>query len=101
MHPAENRGITQLPVAVWHDVIDEPKFSEALLDRQIQNVYRLELGDHSMRRATYDPTEKFNEGRPAEHQNPCLHGNDPQVSGYFGIRNPLDPYANRDNSWQL
>ncbi len=56
---------SQLPVTAWHDVIDEPTFADAILDRLVHNAYRLELDGHSMRRATDDHTEKVDEGRPA------------------------------------
>lgn len=43
---------SQLPVAAWHDVIDEPTFADAILDRLVHNAYRLELDGHSMRRSS-------------------------------------------------
>jgi len=55
---------SQLPVTAWHDVIDEPTFADAILDRLVHNAYRLELDGHSMRRST-DPIEKVDEGLPA------------------------------------
>ena len=55
---------SQLPVTAWHDVIDEPTFADAILDRLVHNAYRFELDGHSMRRST-DPTEKVDEGCPA------------------------------------
>ena len=56
---------SQLPVTAWHDVIDEPTFADAILDRLVHNAYRLELDGHSMRRTTDGPTKKVDEGRPA------------------------------------
>lgn len=55
---------SQLPVTAWHDVIDEPTFADAILDRLVHNAYRLELDGHSMRRST-GPTENGDEGRLA------------------------------------
>ena len=55
---------SQLPVTAWHDVIDEPTFADAILDRLVHNTHRLELDGHSMRRST-DPIEKVDEGLPA------------------------------------
>lgn len=55
---------SQLPVTAWHDVIDEPTFADAILDRLVHNAYRLELDGHSMRRST-DATEKVDEGPTA------------------------------------
>lgn len=42
---------SQLPVDAWHDVIDEPTFADAILDRLVHNTYRLELDGHSMRKS--------------------------------------------------
>ena len=41
---------SQLPVDSWHDVIDEPTFADAILDRLIHNAYRLNLDGPSMRK---------------------------------------------------
>ncbi len=40
---------SQLPVDKWHDVIDEPTFADAILDRLVHNAYRLALGGPSLR----------------------------------------------------
>lgn len=40
---------SQLPVESWHDVIDEPTFADAILDRLVHNAYRLALDGPSMR----------------------------------------------------
>lgn len=40
---------SQLPVDTWHDVIGEPTFADAILDRIIHNAYRLNLSGQSMR----------------------------------------------------
>lgn len=46
---------SQLPVKAWHDVIGEPTFADAILDRLVHNAYRLELeGQRSMRDAGSD-----------------------------------------------
>ena len=42
---------SQLPVDAWHDVIDEPTFADAILDRLIHNANRLTLDGPSMRKA--------------------------------------------------
>jgi DNA replication protein DnaC len=48
------RGLTmitsQLPITAWHDVIGEPTFADAILDRIVHNAYRLELEGASMRK---------------------------------------------------
>jgi DNA replication protein DnaC len=40
---------SQLPVDTWHDVIDEPTFADAILDRLVHNAYRLALVGPSLR----------------------------------------------------
>lgn len=41
---------SQLPITAWHDVIDEPTFADAILDRLVHNAYRLELEGQSFRK---------------------------------------------------
>jgi DNA replication protein DnaC len=41
---------SQLPVSTWHDVIGEPTFADAILDRIVHNAYRIELNGASMRK---------------------------------------------------
>lgn len=41
---------SQLPVDKWHDVIGEPTFADAILDRIVHNAYRLELDGESLRK---------------------------------------------------
>ncbi len=43
---------SQLPLDSWHDVIDEPTFADAILDRLVHNAYRLPLDGPSMRKTT-------------------------------------------------
>jgi DNA replication protein DnaC len=40
---------TQLPVERWHDMIGDPTYGDAILDRVIHNAYRLELKGKTMR----------------------------------------------------
>ena len=39
---------SQLPVKTWYDLIGEPTFADAILDRIIHNAYRIELEGQSM-----------------------------------------------------
>ena len=48
------RSTSQLPVEKWHDVIGEPTFADAILDRIIHNAYRLELDGPSIRKTQAD-----------------------------------------------
>ena len=41
---------SQLPVEAWHEVIGEPTFADAILDRIVHNAHRLELDGPSMRK---------------------------------------------------
>jgi DNA replication protein DnaC len=41
---------SQLPLDKWHDIIGEPTFADAILDRIVHNSYRLELEGPSMRK---------------------------------------------------
>jgi len=41
---------SQLPVDTWHEVIGEPTFADAILDRLVHNAYRLDLDGPSMRK---------------------------------------------------
>ena len=50
---------SQLPLATWHEVIGEPTFADAILDRIVHNAHRLELDGPSMRKV------KVGKNRPA------------------------------------
>ena len=41
---------SQLPLDKWHQVIGDPTFADAILDRIVHNAYRLELEGESMRK---------------------------------------------------
>jgi len=41
---------SQLPLNTWHEVIDEPTFADAILDRLVHNAYRFELDGQSFRK---------------------------------------------------
>src|SRR3954454_20015473 len=41
---------SQVPVAQWHDIIANPTFADAILDRVIHNAHRIELKGDSLRR---------------------------------------------------
>ncbi len=45
---------SQLPPAKWHDVIDEPTFADAILDRIVHNAHRPELDGPAMRKIKAD-----------------------------------------------
>ncbi len=41
---------SQLPVAKWHEIIGESTVADAILDRLVHTVHRLELSGESMRK---------------------------------------------------
>jgi DNA replication protein DnaC len=45
---------SQLPVEAWHEVIGEPTFADAILDRIVHNAYRFALEGPSMRKPEAD-----------------------------------------------
>jgi len=52
---------SQLPIEAWHDVIDEPTFADAILDRIVHNTHRLNLDGPSMRK-THDAPKSVDGG---------------------------------------
>lgn len=42
---------SQLPIASWHQVIADPTYADAILDRLVHNAHRLDLDGESMRRS--------------------------------------------------
>jgi hypothetical protein len=40
---------SQLPVGRWHDIIGDPTYADAILDRLIHNAHRIELSGESLR----------------------------------------------------
>ena len=44
---------SQLPLAKWHEVIAEPTFADAILDRIVHNAHRLELDGPSLRKTKH------------------------------------------------
>jgi DNA replication protein DnaC len=46
---------SQLPVGMWHEALGEPTLADAILDRVLQNVHRIELQGESMRRTQANP----------------------------------------------
>jgi len=46
---------SQLPISAWHEVIADPTYADAILDRLVHNAHRLDLDGDSMRRAKVQP----------------------------------------------
>jgi DNA replication protein DnaC len=50
-HQARSTIVTsQLPVAQWHDYLADPTVADAILDRLVDNSYRITLNGESMRK---------------------------------------------------
>ena len=56
---------SQLPTDKWHDVIGEPTFADAILDRIVHNAYRLALDGPSMRKIKAAETDSAASGNDA------------------------------------
>ena len=41
---------SQLPLSSWHEVIGDPTYADAILDRLVHNAHRIELTGESLRR---------------------------------------------------
>lgn len=41
---------SQLPVSAWHEVIGNPTYADAILDRLVHNAHRVDLSGESLRR---------------------------------------------------
>lgn len=49
---------SQLPVERWHEIIGDPTYADAIMDRLIHNAHRIELTGESMRRTRTKQTRK-------------------------------------------
>lgn len=47
---------SQLPIGKWHEWIGDPTMADAILDRLVNNAYKIELKGHSRRRPETEPT---------------------------------------------
>jgi DNA replication protein DnaC len=49
---------SQIPVDKWHEVIGDPTYADAILDRLVHNAHRIDLAGESVRRTTPRPAAK-------------------------------------------
>src|SRR5215831_8309645 len=49
---------SQVPVDKWHEVIGDPTYADAILDRLVHNAHRIDLAGYSMRRSRPRPIAK-------------------------------------------
>jgi DNA replication protein DnaC len=40
-----------VPVDKWHELIGDPTYADAILDRIVHNAHRINLAGHSLRRS--------------------------------------------------
>jgi hypothetical protein len=48
--PVDDRHVPA-PLSAWHEVIGDPTYADAILDRLVHNAHRIELTGESLRRA--------------------------------------------------
>ncbi len=70
---ASTKITSQLPIEAWHDVIDEPTFADAILDRIVHNAHRLNLDGPSMRKPKA-PQKPLTEAPTTDIKNTTLKG---------------------------
>ena len=56
---------SQLPTDTWHEVIGEPTFADAILDRVVHNAYRLALEGPSIRKIRAEEEAAASGAEPA------------------------------------
>jgi DNA replication protein DnaC len=49
---------SQIPVDKWHEIIGDPTYADAILDRLVHNAHRIDLAGHSLRRTRLRSTAK-------------------------------------------
>ena len=49
---------SQVPVDKWHEVIGDPTYADAILDRLVHNAHRIDLAGESLRRTPPTPAAK-------------------------------------------
>src|SRR5258707_14329682 len=49
---------SQIPVDKWHDLIGDPTYADAILDRIVHNAHRINLTGHSLRRSSASKAAK-------------------------------------------
>jgi DNA replication protein DnaC len=56
---------TQVPLDRWHDMIGDPTYADAILDRLVHNAYRIELKGKSKRPGLGEPASDTDDTSPA------------------------------------
>ena len=50
---------SQLPLSAWHEVIGDPTYADAILDRLVHNAHRIELTGESLRRTQANSSKRL------------------------------------------
>jgi len=49
---------SQIPLDKWHELIGDPTYADAILDRIVHNAHRINLTGHSLRRPRSNKASK-------------------------------------------
>lgn len=49
---------SQVPIDKWHELIGDPTYADAILDRIVHNAHRIDLAGHSLRRSRANKAAK-------------------------------------------
>ena len=50
---------SQVPIDKWHEVIGDPTYADAILDRLVHNAHRIDLAGDSLRRTGPDQPQRI------------------------------------------
>jgi hypothetical protein len=53
---ASKAVLVKIPVDKWHELIGDPTYADAILDRIVHNAHRINLAGHSLRRSRANKT---------------------------------------------
>ena len=56
LYNADSLITTQVPIDRWHDVIGDPTYADAVLDRIVHNAHKIALSGDSLRRQLNNAT---------------------------------------------
>ncbi len=77
---------SQLPIETWHEVIGEPTFADAILDRLVHNAYRLALDGPSMRKIKAGVAEATEQAMTADQMSTADSATTATAKGKAGKR---------------
>ena len=86
---------SQLPTDTWHDVIGEPTFADAILDRIVHNAYRLALDGPSMRKIQVGGDCGAGRGHDEQREHDDNEAGEGSQAMTAALRIPPAPWVNR------